>query len=161
MAFKVIVELEQSQIEQLAEMETHRQTYQDIIRALIGYAVQHSLQLNANGELTCGDLCLKAAFPTMGCFKSDSLHKPVHLDQCTLDVHGKPSIPSRSVLEGLYPPAEFEEVETYACHELYLWQIDQARILKAEVIGYIGQNVWVALKRRPQHAPERKPHANG
>ena len=154
MAFKVIVELEQSEIEQLAEMETHRQTYQDVIRALIGYAAQHNLQLNANGTLTCDDLCLKA-------FRSESLHKPVHLDQCTQDVHGKPSIPSRLVLEGLYPPAEFEEVETYACHELYLWQIDQARILKAEVIGYIGQNVWVALKRRPQRAPERKPHANG
>ena len=161
MAFKVIVELEQSEIEQLAEMETHRQTYQDIIRALIGYAARHNLQLNANGVLTCSDLCRRTAVSPAGCFKSDSLHKPVHLDQCTRDVHGLPAIPSRLVLEGLYPPAEFEEVETYACHELYLWQIDQARILKAEVIGYIGRNVWVALKRRPQPAPERKAHANG
>jgi hypothetical protein len=75
--------------------------------------------------------------------------KTVRLERCKTDEHGAPATPSRSVLDGLYPPAEFEQVESYHGAHLYLWQIDDARSRQAEVIGHIGQNTWIALKRRP------------
>ena len=77
-----------------------------------------------------------------------NIEMPLCIDLCITDADGNRVTPSRLVLEGNYPSNEFKTIDIYFGRTLDEWQIEHARSLKAESICYIGDGIWIALRRR-------------